>query len=277
MLKIHIRASEVAKAAGMNRYQPCDKKFILEMKNYNKTKRTKSKLDQKIDTLEESEIDQVLDNHHVINPLIVKPSPTIIPEKPPIITSSKSAPASTQKQKRVILKSLVKQQIKPFVSQTIVDETKVQKMLIPFESISEEVDQELSMKRGTVLEEQDLDNLEVKLDTKIVQRNDKYHWLKVPIVDCETIITMKGKFDGVNQDGRVVETKRRRNKLFKKIPLYEKVQLEIYMRMSKTTEILHVQNFGKENVATIYRRNNKFWEEILDGLRIFIKKYNSIE
>lgn len=274
MQKIQICASQVAKAAGMNRYYPCDNEFILEMKRYNNKKKIKSKLDQKIDTLEETEIDQILANH-VIEPQIFNPSPSLIAEEPSKINPPPPIPEPTSKHKVTILKSLVEQQIKPFVSQIIVDEIKVKKMLIPFELISKEVDQVLSMKRGITLEKQDLNNLEVKLDTEIVKRNDKCYLLMIPIVECGTIITMIGKFDGVNKDGRVVETKRRRNKLFKQIPLYEQVQLEIYIRMSKTTEILHVQNFRKNTVVTVYRRNNKFWEEILNGLRIFIKKYNA--
>ena len=82
-------------------------------------------------------------------------------------------------------------------------------------------------------------------------------------------IKITGKVDGLDEQGRVVETKHRRRRLFNKIPLYERVQLEVYMWLTNTRECVHIENFGSSSNNLIYRHDDELWSDILQGLHRF--------
>lgn len=111
------------------------------------------------------------------------------------------------------------------------------------------------------------------IKTTIRNNNSKIYTLKI----CN--ISIRSKIDGVEFEDdkpiRLVETKRRRNRLFHEIPEYEKVQMEVYLRTINLTHALHIENFKDENNILEYIRDDEFWIEITDGIDKFIIDYNN--
>ena len=74
---------------------------------------------------------------------------------------------------------------------------------------------------GTVGESQDLARVQAKTGTVLAPRGAK---MRREIEAAGVVLV--GKVDAVEEEsGRVVETKRRRNRLFRSVPIYEKVQV----------------------------------------------------
>ena len=107
--------------------------------------------------------------------------------------------------------------------------------------------------------------------TTIRNNNEKVYTMVV----CN--IRIRSKIDGIEFEDDIptnlIETKRRRNRLFYSIPEYEKVQLEVYLRTIHLTIATHIENFKDENNIIEYERDDEFWNEITDGVDIFIEKY----
>jgi hypothetical protein len=82
-----------------------------------------------------------------------------------------------------------------------------------------------------------------------------------------------GRIDGLLSDGTLVEIKNRQNQIFKKVPLYERIQLETYMRLTDITRAKHVQHLKRswspepDEKITEVHRNDEFWfTEIVPAL-----------
>lgn len=101
-------------------------------------------------------------------------------------------------------------------------------------------------------------NKEVINRQMVVQRNIKTKYCNLKIY---------GKVDGMRKDGILIETKNRRNKLFTEIPLYEKVQLEMYMWCTNNNVIIHKQNYNNKSEEVLYQSNNDFLNKIIQGLK----------
>ena len=131
--------------------------------------------------------------------------------------------------------------------------------------------------RGNVHESNDLqkyvnkknvENRENNIDKKttIRRKNDKIYTFKV------WGISIRSKIDGVEYEDdvpvRLVENKRRRNRLFNEIPEYEKVQLEVYLRTTNLKYALHIENFKDDNNVIEYIRDDIFWDDITTGIYV---------
>jgi len=106
-----------------------------------------------------------------------------------------------------------------------------------------------------------------KIYSKVIQINDH--------ID----ITIIGKIDGI-QDGKLIEAKKRMYK-FMGIPLYEKIQIEIYLWMLESQNITicnHIQSFRGETQIITYKKDLIFLEDIKKALSEFFirfcEKYN---
>ena len=132
-----------------------------------------------------------------------------------------------------------------------------------------EIEHECRKRRGTACEKRSLDRAEISMRSKIAERNSKMYNKKLFEHDmCDVWIF--GKMDGRDDRGNVVETKNRRNRLFSKIPSYEKVQLEMYMWMTSTKECTHIElHDDRQNIVT-YHRDDELWKEICLKINLFV-------
>ena len=84
------------------------------------------------------------------------------------------------------------------------------------------------------------------------------------------LFVIRGKIDGLQDNGAtLVEVKNRRNRVFDCIPVRERVQMEVYMRMPKLAleHAVLVQHCKGTHMATPYKRDDRLWDRVIDGLR----------
>lgn len=102
---------------------------------------------------------------------------------------------------------------------------------------------------------------------KVTARNDKMHYytFKFPNIS----LRVGGKIDGYDAENAcIVEAKHRQYK-FLGIRQYEKVQLELYMRMLSVTQAHLVESFDGIVKKHVYTHDPELWETISDKLEIF--------
>ena len=137
--------------------------------------------------------------------------------------------------------------------------------------MKEAVEGDVRMKRGNVLEKKELNKMQARRGTNIVNRNSCFYTTTLELgsyqsMNYTAIIT--GKIDGYEEEtGKLVETKHRRSRLFNEVPLYEKVQCEIYMRMIDVNKCVHCENYNEKSNETLIQKDDIFWKEILENLR----------
>ncbi len=112
-------------------------------------------------------------------------------------------------------------------------------------------------------------NIEELPPRKISHRNAE-KFIREIIIDSVRIKII-GKIDGRDEQGNIVETKNRRNRLFSVIPLYEKVQLEVYMWLTDTKQTTHIQNYNGKSKVTRYDHDDTIWNKIIYGLESIVE------
>jgi len=63
----------------------------------------------------------------------------------------------------------------------------------------------------------------------------------------------------------IVEIKNRRSRLFGRVPMYERVQVEAYMRMYEVDRAAHVESFRGEERVTWLERDDALWGRVVDA------------
>ena len=123
------------------------------------------------------------------------------------------------------------------------------------------VQSEINMRKGVLHEHQDLN------------RNSKMGTLLVLLKTCE--IEIKGRTDGYcSQSECLVETKHRKNRLFGKVPLYERIQCEIYMRMFECSRCYHTETWNTQSNEKLLHLDDKLWDKIISGFNDnFLPRY----
>jgi len=148
------------------------------------------------------------------------------------------------------------------------------------------VESDVSMKRGQNLEKKDINKIQEQKKTVISKRNDSFYTLSLELGEYDNIsykCTIIGKIDGFEEEtSRLVESKHRRSRLFKYVPIYEKVQCEIYMRMINVDECLHCEHYNEETNEVIIKKDDSLWDTITNNLKtkflpIYCKFKNNCE
>jgi len=75
-----------------------------------------------------------------------------------------------------------------------------------------------------------------------------------------------GRLDGLRDDGVVVESKCRRNRLFGSVPEYERIQLMAYMALTKAPRAVLVENFDEKQRTYDVAFDDVYWKGILEAL-----------
>lgn len=143
--------------------------------------------------------------------------------------------------------------------------------------IADEVRGVVNRGRGTRLERRNTDLYEKTSGQAVRRRNACVHTLVLKMGNSLPDVRVRGKVDGVQTDPvtgakTLVETKTRRNRLFNQIPVYEKVQMEVYMRMiGAHVGVLNQNHAGKTSVLR-HGRSDDLWAQVMDGLRDFARR-----
>ena len=111
--------------------------------------------------------------------------------------------------------------------------------------------------RGIVNENKIIEKYEKKNNTKIKDNNSKLYKMKLFDIDIHSIYIC-GKIDGI-ENNSLIEIKNRRNRLFEFIPLYEKIQTEIYFRLTNLTQGKLIQNYNDTQSSFDIQSDDELW------------------
>ena len=82
-----------------------------------------------------------------------------------------------------------------------------------------------------------------------------------------------GRFDGFNEEGTLIEIKNRMRRLFGTVVEYEKVQVHVYMAMSRKTKSQLVERYKDELMVHEVEFEQEFMNEVMNELKDICKSY----
>jgi hypothetical protein len=130
------------------------------------------------------------------------------------------------------------------------------------ECIQNEVKSRINKRRGNKYEHKGINQYEKKTNRTVTDRNSEM-FEKIVKREEDYTIVLRAKIDGIDRDHDcLIEHKNRVNELFEKIPSYEKVQLEIYMHITKLGSCRLVQTHFEDTSELVFEPSVKRWKRI---------------
>lgn len=152
------------------------------------------------------------------------------------------------------------------------------------------VNSKVNTERGIIDEIKAIQIHEEKVKAKIIpSSNFRTYYYDIPLFETDTtdtddtyelenystqgnILRISGKIDGMSShiNGEIVEVKNRQNRLFGFIPNYEMIQIQTYLRMTKSKKCHFVERYGSsESKSYEVLFDEERWESIEYGLKLF--------
>uniref|UniRef100_A0A6C0JFV2 Uncharacterized protein n=1 Tax=viral metagenome TaxID=1070528 RepID=A0A6C0JFV2_9ZZZZ len=130
---------------------------------------------------------------------------------------------------------------------------------------------EVSKKRGLNNEDKILNTYEADNNVQVVERNTKNLKMDFPT------FKLAGRTDGwVAAHNRIVDSKDR-TRFFPEVPIYDEIQLRVYMRMSGATEAELIERFPHSPTRTTKFLNDPVqWAVIENSITAAVVKMNQI-
>lgn len=132
------------------------------------------------------------------------------------------------------------------------------------EEVRKSVVSSVNTKRGVRNESSGISSYESSKKIKLYDTNDKFHKTQIGKTPIGTRILIGGRVDGLTDD-KVVEIKCRRNRFFYNIPIYEKVQLHAYMKMTGRLASDLTQKYNGDVFTETHDFDNQFWDDICES------------
>ena len=129
------------------------------------------------------------------------------------------------------------------------------------------VPQQLRMATGTVEEESVLDRLKRQVpEFASAEPGRGFRTMKLGTVEDAVFDRMRsvrvtGMCDALTND-HIVEIKRRANRLFHSVPTYERIQLEVYLRLYGMDEGALAESYEEEEDVHWVSRDDELWDEV---------------
>lgn len=148
------------------------------------------------------------------------------------------------------------------------------------EVILEEFRSKIHKKYGTVSEEKTSKKIMTETSTTLVE--DKKYYTELIWDNEDIIFVLRGRIDRIETTSTgekiLIEIKNRMYKLFRYVPKYELIQVQIYLRMLDLENAKLVEQYRDEIYTHKIKRNNKMYDEvIMPQLIEFCKKiYDNI-
>lgn len=144
------------------------------------------------------------------------------------------------------------------------------------EVLQNEMKGRVYIKRGTLYENKGIDQYEKKTNRKVTDRNTEMIEKIVKRFPDHTIM-LRAKIDGIDRENNcLIEHKNRVFELFDEIPDYEKVQLEIYMRLTQLDSCKLVQTHFDEVSELDFEHSVENWKEIKGELIQVVEKAHEL-
>lgn len=132
---------------------------------------------------------------------------------------------------------------------------------IPDAEVRDAVRHEASMARGTRDEASALDAIERLQGINVVGRNDTL-FKKEALLPSGRRVKVMGRIDG-RTGGEIVEVKNRMRKFFDVIPLYERVQVQLYLWMTGAETCKFVQCLDGQVRCEVIPRDPRFLDAVV--------------
>lgn len=256
---ILLPASKVSCFSNHNKYSTDEERHEILLK-YNDWYREKYQNYVTLTPLEK--VDEIINSNYVKDPLISTEKENTIKE-------------TLKKQIREDIKKCIK------VESDIEPKNIIKKIKDP--QLKTAVEKIVYVERGTLKEQEDIKKYEETKTIKTssdsvksiqpIERPSKVYYRDLAYFTHENQkyrITIVGKVDGVSDD-YIIETKHRKNCLFNCIPIYEKIQVEMYFSLLKLQKCKFIENFNKEQNVIEYVHNQKLLDEIIYNLKIHFR------
>lgn len=125
---------------------------------------------------------------------------------------------------------------------------------------------------GTRSEDKTSDKVEADEGSRLV-RDDKFHQFEVCTIDDVKYVVM-GKVDRIEErpDGSkvLVEIKNRTNRLFRSVPEYEFIQIQVYLQMLGLVHARLIEQYNNQVLSHDVTRDEEMWvNELLPELEKF--------
>lgn len=141
----------------------------------------------------------------------------------------------------------------------------------------------INTKNGLDKEKSTIEIFEKQKNVIVNNKNDKIYNTFINKPYDKLIIhniILNGAVDGIVNNEYIVEIKNRQKRFFNEIPIYEKIQIIVYMKLLKLYKCYHVQRFKDDIIITEIKYTkdefSKEWEDIEIGLINFIEYFEKI-
>tara|TARA_Y100000992_G_C21218303_1_gene469084 strand:- start:592 stop:1122 length:531 start_codon:yes stop_codon:yes gene_type:complete len=141
-------------------------------------------------------------------------------------------------------------------------------VLASAEELAGAAEAEVAVERGRLREESSLDEIEHRTKRRLYSRNDTLYKKCVSRAHGRDIILV-GRTDG-SDGSRVIEVKERRNRLFKKVVSYERVQVLAYMYLTDTTSALLKERYDEDSREYNIDFDSSLWASCVSKLTRFV-------
>jgi hypothetical protein len=131
---------------------------------------------------------------------------------------------------------------------------------------------QVRLERGTAAEAAVLDTLQTERATPVVDRNAQMHTAYVDCPQAGTRVKLCGRVDGRfdGEGGPLIEVKVRRNRLFRTLYAYERVQVHAYMVMTGAREAILRETFDGTTNDIPVPYDAAFWDDCCTRLDDFL-------
>lgn len=182
---------------------------------------------------------------------------------------------NTQSNKEINLQNLYEPQIEPPGNKVESDESIIENLIL---NLAKQMDKDtligaLNCNYGSNNEENVIDKIKEKYGYDVIENNAKCY---TKVIDD---IKICGRVDGfIIIDGvrYLVEIKSRKNRIFKNMPSYEKVQILLYTKLCECDKVIYIQNHGDKLDLQIFEdfKDEKMFKEIMRRLKCVKKCIN---
>ena len=256
---IILNASDTAAAAGLNRYKSpeeiASKHTRTEAQRLIESTVTKDELRQLVS--------EVSGNHGGSVPKV---------EEVVLTKAKKNAEQAVQKAKQELKQAVTPEAVAEAKSNLVQAQKKaVKPSFRMLQQLKKELTSVSNKQMGTVHETSATDMYEQDFGEVVTNRNDRRYTMHLNTENGHEF-EIRGYIDGLTGGGKVLfEAKNRQRHLFWKIPLYEKVQLEVYMRMLDLEQAILFQRnpSTQESGRLSYTKDDTLWKKVLDGLNAY--------
>lgn len=131
----------------------------------------------------------------------------------------------------------------------------------------------VNKRRGTRNEAKGIKAYEKKVEETTYDHNSQFY--KANIGTAGNPCWIGGRVDGLT-DTKVIEVKCRRNRLFRWLPAYERLQICAYMYLTNRKECDLVQRYGNQTSTTTYRFDPEYWDQVCGEIREFKETLSSV-